>query len=151
MHRLYLNERLEHELSAYFKQAFNSDLIVNRLGGTHVYLHIGERPEKEGNEDRLSFGYNQKIKNLPLLQSQGDGMRSFASITLELISSSNSILFIDEPEAFLHPPQARLLGKLIGKLFDQRQIFISTHSSDFIKGILESNSETVKIIRINRE
>ena len=45
------------------------------------------------------------------LKRQGDGMRSFASVVLHLLATvTPSILMLDEPEAFLHPPQARLLG-----------------------------------------
>ena len=59
---------------------------------------------------------------------------------------------IDEPESFLHPPQARIMGQIIGEtLSDQQQAFISTHSEDIIKGLLETCPERLKIIRITRE
>ncbi len=151
IHLMYLDEGLENEISAYFKQAFNMELIVDRFGGKTIYLKVGEKPNLENDETHLSKSYNDRIKALPLLRDQGDGMRSFVSILLEMISKSHSSLLIDEPEAFLHPPQARLLGKLIGKLFNERQIFISTHSSDLIKGILESNNLNINIIRISRD
>lgn len=151
IHLMYLDESLENEISTYFKQAFNLELVVDRFGGRTIYLKVGEKPILEKGETYLSKSYNERIKALPLLKDQGDGMRSFVSILLEMISKSHSSLLIDEPEAFLHPPQARLLGKLVGKLFNERQIFISTHSSDLIKGILESNNLNVNIIRISRD
>jgi hypothetical protein len=59
---------------------------------------------------------------------------------------------IDEPEAFLHPPQARLLGKMLATdLPSDRQIFLATHSIDFLQGILDANISNLKIIRIERE
>ena len=43
-------------------------------------------------------------------------MRSFASVILHLLApNTQSVLLLDEPEAFLHPPQARLLGEFIAK------------------------------------
>ena len=59
---------------------------------------------------------------------------------------------IDEPEAFLHPPQARILGKMLANNSrNNRQLFISTHSEDFLQGLLDAENENVTIIRINRE
>ena len=61
------------------------------------------------------------------------------------------ITLIDEPEAFLHPPQARLIGKMLAKNNpNERQLFISTHSEDFLQGLLDADNKNVKIIRINR-
>lgn len=150
IHFMYLDEKLENKISSFFKYAFNLDLIVDRFGGNQIYLRVGEKPQLLKDENHISHSYNSRIKELQMLKNQGDGMRSFVSILLEMISKNDSSLLIDEPEAFLHPPQARYLGKLIGKLFSQRQIFISTHSSDLIKGILESNNENVNLIRISR-
>lgn len=85
------------------------------------------------------------------LQSQGDGMRSFASILLDTFTSKHSIALIDEPEAFLHPPQARILGKMLAKSNPAgRQLFVSTHSEDFLQGLLDSSNENVTVVRINR-
>lgn len=150
IHLMYLDENIEHAISDYFRKAFNLDLIVDRFSGKTIYLKVGDRPKFLDGENHLSKSYNERIRSLPTLQDQGDGMRSFVSILLEMISKNHSSLMIDEPEAFLHPPQARLLGKLIGMLFIDRQIFISTHSSDLIKGILESNNKNVNLIRIQR-
>lgn len=78
-------------------------------------------------------------------------MRSFASILLDTFTSEYSITLIDEPEAFLHPPQARVLGKMLAKNNStNRQLFISTHSEDFLQGLLDADNENVTVIRINR-
>lgn len=62
-----------------------------------------------------------------------------------------STFLIDEPESFLHPPQATIMGRIIGKtLRNDQQAFISTHSEEIIKGILEVCPQRVKIIRITR-
>ena len=79
-------------------------------------------------------------------------MRSFVGVLLNAFISSHSILLIDEPEAFLHPPQARLMGKMLAKdLPSERQLFLATHSQDFLKGLLDANRENLKVIRIHRE
>ena len=91
-----------------------------------------------------------KLKEMEDLHSQGDGIRSAVAILASLIVNNHSLFLIDEPETFLHPPQARLLGKNIVSLSKQKQCFISTHSIDFIKGVLEADSSRVKIIKIDR-
>ena len=74
------------------------------------------------------------LEKLDLLHEQGDGMRSFILVLINAIISNYSIVFIDEPEAFLHPPQAQLLGKILSKdLPLERQLFLATHSEDFLK------------------
>lgn len=90
------------------------------------------------------------LKKMEDLHSQGDGIRSAFAILASLIVNNHSLFLIDEPETFLHPPQARLLGKNIVALSEKKQCFISTHSIDFIKGILEADSSRVKIIKIDR-
>lgn len=78
-------------------------------------------------------------------------MRSFASILLDTFTSEYSITLIDEPEAFLHPPQARILGKMLASNNpEERQLLISTHSEDFLQGLLDADNEHVTIVRINR-
>ena len=152
IYKLNQNESLAQKLSDYFRQAFGCDLIVNRSDMRTIPLHTGQAPDKTtftiANQDEY---YNQVTK-LPKLQEQGDGMRSFASILLDTFTSEDSITLIDEPEAFLHPPQARLLGKMLAKNNpDNRQLLISTHSEEFLKGLLDANSENVTVIRINRD
>lgn len=149
--KLYIDDIKEKELSDLFHQAFGLEIILNRGAGSKIPLHIGVTPKKEIGEDRVSVSYLKKLKDLPQVQTQGDGMRSFSGILLDTITSNHSITLIDEPEAFLHPPQARLLGKMLAKNLPKgKQIFISTHSEDFLKGLLDADNENVKIIRINR-
>lgn len=146
------SESLAQTLSDYFRKAFGVDLILNRNEMQTIPLHIGQAPDKTAfTMDRQDDYYNQ-VKTLPKLQEQGDGMRSFASILLDTFTSDHTITLIDEPEAFLHPPQARILGKMLAKNnLDNRQLLISTHSEDFLQGLLDADNENVTVIRIHRE
>lgn len=149
---MYINDKLEENISKLFHEAFNDYLIVNRGGGTKIPIHVGQPPEKAVGEDRVSAGYLEKLRKLPVLQDQGDGMRSFAGILLNVFTTNRSVTMIDEPEAFLHPPQARLLGRMLVKNKpNDRQLFIATHSEDFLKGLLDADSDHVKVVRIERD
>lgn len=152
IYKLNKNEVLAQKLSDYFHQAFGVDLIVNRNEMQTIPLHIGHAPDKTAfTIDKQDDYYNQ-VNVLPKLQDQGDGMRSFASILLDTFTSDYTITLIDEPEAFLHPPQARMLGKMLAKNNpDTRQLLISTHSEDFLQGLLDADNENVTVIRIDRD
>jgi energy-coupling factor transporter ATP-binding protein EcfA2 len=150
IHLLVQNESLMEKLNTYFKQAFNQDLILNYRAGNIIPLHVGQPPNKEGNEDRVSDSFVKKLNQLPRLEVQGDGMRAFVGILLTLLCTPQQIIFIDEPEAFLHPPQAKLLGEILAQNNIEKQLFVSTHSIDFILGSLNGQKE-ISITRINRK
>lgn len=119
---------------------------------TTIPLHVGQAPDKTAYTMDKQDDYYHLVAELPKLQGQGDGMRSITSILLNTFTSDYSITLIDEPEAFLHPPQARILGKMLAKNnSDSRQLFVSTHSEDFLQGLLDADSDNVTVIRINRE
>ncbi len=151
IHYLQRDDALELSLSAKFRKAFGADLVVHRNAGSQVPLHVGQRPVPVNGEDRVSLTYIERLEKLPQLQLQGDGMRSFAGVLLATSVGKETILLIDEPEAFLHPPQARLLGTtLVQDRGDGRQLFIATHSTDILRGILDANSPDIKVVRIRR-
>lgn len=151
IHFLHRDDQLELRFSEYFKKAFGEELIVNRGAGAKVPIHVGIRPVPKSGEDRISLTYVQEIEKLPVLNEQGDGMKSFVGVMLYSFIAQYSVILIDEPEAFLHPPQARLLGQMIGKeLPTDRQLFLASHSGDFLRGILDSGSKKIRIVRIDR-
>jgi predicted ATPase len=152
IHFLQKHDELEIKFSDYFRQSFGTDLIVHRNAGNEVPLYIGKKPVPKDGADRVSESYLNELEKLDLLHLQGDGMRSFVGVLLNAFISKHSIILIDEPEAFLHPPQARLLGKMLAKdLPSERQLFLATHSEDFLKGLLDADNSNLKIVRIQRD
>src|SRR6202035_5048673 len=130
LHHLYESDDLEKKLSRLFRQAFDFDLVVNRAAGSQVMLHFGAVPAAPGG-DRVARAYRDAVRELPTIQSQGDGIRAFVGVLLHVLVVDRDIILIDEPEAFLHPPQAGLLGRMLAtETPDPRQLFVATHSSD---------------------
>ena len=151
---LYLDDELENKIRGYFRQAFGEDLIVYLRGGNEIPLLVGKSPALENDENRTSTSYCDRLLAATVpLKKQGDGMRSFASVILHLLAPiTPSILMLDEPEAFLHPPQARLLGELIAKERSSRaQLFVATHSPDVLNGLLNVAPDNLRVLRIQRE
>lgn len=149
---LYMDDVKAKQLDEFFYRAFGVHLILNKGAGSKIALHVGNCVELLEGEDRVSSSYLKRLVKLPLIEQQGDGMRSFAGILLNIITGNKSVTLLDEPEAFLHPSQARLLGEILAKhSLQNRQLFISTHSEDFLKGLLTIGKENIRVIRITRE
>lgn len=137
-----------------FKLAFGKDIIPNTQFGSTIPLCLGNPVKLEENyedEQERQEAYADILAGYNQVQDQGDGIKSFTGILLNLMLGYYSIFLIDEPESFLHPPQARIMGQIIGDtLSDDQQAFISTHSEDVINGLLEVCPDRLKIIRITR-
>ncbi len=142
-------------LSDNYRKAFNTALTANILNGSSIPLCIGDTIKLENDYDderERQFAYADILSNYKQVQDQGDGIKSFTGILLYLMLDYNFIYLIDEPESFLHPPQARIMGQIIGtSLRENQQAFISTHSEELLKGLIDVCQARLKIIRITRE
>lgn len=142
-------------LSENFKQAFSKELMPHTLNGSNIPLCIGDAVKFDKDfidEQERMEKYVAILDTYKQVQEQGDGIKSFTGILLYLMLDYYCTFLIDEPESFLHPPQANIMGRIIGKtLRENQQAFISTHSEEIIKGLLDVCPERVKIVRITRE
>lgn len=152
LHYVYRNYDLELALSQVFRRAFDTELILNRFAGSVVALHVGCRPPFDTRDQLRPADYARSVEALPRLDEQGDGMRSFAGVMLYALTMELDVLIVDEPDAFLHPPQARLLGHILaGGERLPRQLILATHSGDFLRGAISANAANLRILRISRD
>lgn len=149
-HVLYDDEVLMKKISNLFRKAFGKDLMFDFRGGSQLPIHVGNLSDLENLVDRVGDEYVQSVRKYPLLDKQGDGMKSYAGILFEAIVSDLDITLIDEPEAFLHPPQMRRLGETLSSEV-AGQLVVSTHSSDILRGFLEGTRGNIRILRISRD
>jgi hypothetical protein len=147
---LFANPGIEASLSKTCFEAFGIPLTLPRVWGSNLRLHLGQTDEPV--EMPPTPKYVEALRAMPLLHEQGDGMRSFMGLMLALVTAQFPIVVVDEPEAFLHPPQARLLGrKLATDAPDGTQVFVATHNSDILQGVLAPPNANVTVIRIVRD
>lgn len=154
IHILLMDPELSKDISDKFQHAFGKDLTPFRGGGSSFPLYVGQKPEIPAGKDELSKEFIDSLqRSNVMLETQGDGMRSFAAVILHVLAAqTHSIQFLDEPEAFLHPPQARLLGRYIAEnRSGKSQLFIATHSTDVLDGLIEGGSDKVRIVRLRRD
>lgn len=152
LHFLYQDPELEKKVSDICVRAFGMPLTLNRYAGSMVYLQVGKAPTAEPGAAVPSREYMEALGSMPRLDEQGDGMKSFMGLLLNLTASSYPFVLVDEPEAFLHPPQARLMGKMLG---DEKepgaQVLVATHDSDVLRGLLDSSASDLTVVRLVRD
>lgn len=145
------------KISAYFMKAFGKILIPDIFFGASVPMRMCDALKTDySDKDNDEYSHVEKIikklDKFPKIDEQGDGIRSFTGILLNMIIDYRKTFLIDEPESFLHPPQAKIIGHTIGEMLsNDQQAFISTHSPEILEGLLEVCPERVKIVRITRE
>ena len=149
-HILYDDQVLMTKISGLFRRAFGEDIMFDFRGGRRLPIHVGDLPTGSGLVDRVGDEYVKAVRENPLLDEQGDGMKSYAGILFEAIVADRDITLIDEPEAFLHPPQMRRLGETLSSEV-AGQLVVATHSSDIMRGFLEGTRGDVRVLRIRRE
>ncbi len=99
---------------------------------------------------RQSTEYANALAALPEINHQGHGVRAFIEIALHTMVGPQPVLLIDEPEAHLHPPQARVLARKLISLAGSKQVLMATHSSTFLVGLLENEKEPISVVRLTR-
>ncbi|MEX2237700.1 MAG: AAA family ATPase [Dehalococcoidia bacterium] len=152
VHLLQRSDHLLAEASQEVQAAFGVDLIINWGGSSQVGFHVGEEPERTVENDRVSTQYLARLHELARLEHAGDGIRSFVGSLLAALCGAHPVLLIDEPEAFLHPPQAKRLGRALGAISRERdrQFILATHSTDLLQGAI-SGGAAVVVCRITRQ
>ncbi|MFI0091866.1 ATP-dependent nuclease [Streptomyces bobili] len=145
---LYEDPELTKELSKYTMEAFGEPLAVDWTG-LKFMLRVGSTGMEDSTPPPPELV--RAYRGLPTLMEQGDGFKAFVQILLHTVLRPTPVILIDEPEAFLHPPQARLLGRKLAQMSGQTQVFVATHSADFLAGVLDAqNARPLALVRLDR-
>jgi len=137
-------------LRAMTSEALDAYLVVDMTTQTpDVIWRLAREPPTEGLESRYSEAAYRFHEAAVPLEERSDGMNAFVGILAAIMAKPTDAVFIDEPEAFLHPPLIRNLARQLGTLAREtkRQFFISTHSADLLESFVASGAE-VNIIRL---
>jgi ABC-type cobalamin/Fe3+-siderophores transport system ATPase subunit len=153
LHHLEDSAELQHRLDSQYFEIFGQNLTLDKLGN-QVSLRVGKPSESVKPpgyyDDEIPF--MEELEKLEHLGSQGDGMRALMSLLLPVVTATHHIIIVDEPEAFLHPPQVVKLGAILGRLAHQVdvQIIVATHDRNILVGLLDSGAP-LSVVRLNRD
>lgn len=138
------------ELNRLTRKILGVTLSLDDLN-SELFLRVGAPTAPYPSHYEDPSDYQMEMNELPMLASQGDGMKSLLGILIPLITATYPILIIDEPEAFLHPPQAFALGQELGQMASERQvqIILATHDRNILAGLLNSSSP-LSVVRLVR-
>lgn len=148
--KFFVNNELREQVSNICFESFGFHFLIDATDlGKFKFSGSIEKPSKNI-ERSLEDEAIEFFKNCFLLSSRSDGTRAFLGIYSEVIAGSSEIIFLDEPEAFLHPSLSRRLAQEISNnIDDKKQIFVATHSASFLSGLL-STTEDVNIVRLSQ-
>lgn len=151
--RVWHDQAALNKVTEYFHEVFGEPLSVYDIGEGTIGYKIAPASEKMPRiGESYSSHHRAEMDGHPKAWQQGLGMQSVLGILLALFADDRPIVLLDEPEAFLHPPQAHRLGQILRKVAEQegRQVFCATHDKNLLSGLAGSEKETLSIIRLQR-
>ncbi|HXM71130.1 MAG TPA: AAA family ATPase [Thermoanaerobaculia bacterium] len=148
LHAVFADRSKESALREVFVSTFGEHVRLGYSGMTRLAFRVARQFEDVPADPREAYPI---MSQYSLLDEQGDGYRSFVAVVLTILLSEKRVVLLDEPEAFLHPAQARELGMWLGRhaAAVPGQVLISTHNASFLSGIVTASAD-VEVFRLNR-
>jgi predicted ATPase len=140
-------KKAEQLVSHHVKEHFGKEVALDFTSLRQLYLRVGTDFSSIPEDPRDA---KEALSSKEKLDDQGNGIRSAVGIMTSLIAVRRDVFLIDEPEAFLHPPQAFRMGRFIAEQAGTAQLIVATHSADFLRGLLSSGQD-MTVLRIDRE
>ncbi|SBS64509.1 ATP-dependent nuclease [Vibrio splendidus] len=147
---LFRDDEKRREVRRIVHDAFNLHFVIDPTDLGKLKVRLSEvAPESEIMERGVhteAVDFHGRAKKIDELS---DGVKAFTGIVLELVAGDPMVLLVDEPEAFLHPSLSYKLGKEVSVTAanQNKNIFVSTHSSNFIMGCVQSGVP-INIVRL---
>jgi hypothetical protein len=136
-----------------------TDAFAAAFGGWQVRLDDSERINLSLRVARAfpapladPIDHVRQQQQLRRIDEEGDAYQNFVAIVLTMLLGQGRVILIDQPEAYLQPPQARFLGRWIAANATGLacQVFVATQDVAFLKGLAEG-APGVTIIRTSRK
>lgn len=151
---LYTNESARKIVSSYCQEAFDGlHFTIDPSQMRRLRTRLSPQDPDAAGGKPLTDPMSEYHRTGQLVTEMGDGVKSFTGIIAAVVALRQKFILLDDPEAFLHPPVARILGNSLSTLShnQESQMFISTHSGNFLYGVLEKaqeNQQKCTIIRL---
>lgn len=152
MHKLQLDKRARERVRFHLKEVFKKSFMIDPIAVTELHPTLSAQTP----DDSLEFSFSTQAveffsKSKRINESFGDGVKAYCGMSAAILGMHYSILMIDEPEAFMHPPLIRQFARMSAREAISRNgtLIVATHSADFLMGCLEEAVEQVSIVRLD--
>lgn len=148
--RLFQDDAKRIALRKLIYEAFKKYFVIDPTDMGSLKIKLSEREPSSFEEER---SWTEKAVTFHSaatgITDFSDGVQSFVGIVMATFVGDEKYLFVDEADAFLHPPLLNMLGKKLSKIMNERNgnLLASTHESSFVMGCIESGYD-VNIIRL---
>lgn len=147
---LFRDDNKRNEVRRIVRDAFGMYFVIDPTNLGQLRIRLSKNaPETDVQERGIHDAAVQFHKKAQLIDEASDGVKAFTGIVTEVMAGDPKVILIDEPEAFLHPSLAALLGNEVSRaaLSANKRVFVSTHSPTFVMGCIQSGAP-VNIIRL---
>lgn len=148
--QLFRDDALRSEITRIVHDAFGLHLVADPTNAGQIRLRLSNRAPEDLNEEQGLTQRSARFHNAAtLLSHASDGTRAFCGILIEVMTGNPDLLLLDEPEAFLHPSLSYKLGLEMARQVQgkTKNIFVSTHSPNFLMGCVASGLP-VNVVRM---
>ena len=145
---LFQDDAAREKVRNLIKEAFGMYLVIDPTEIGNLRIKLSEKPPLD-DEQSLNATAREYHSAAIAIEDASDGVQAFTGITMAALAGDFHTTLIDEPEAFLHPPLARKLGKNLAKSNSDQggALMVSTHSPDFLMGCMQANKK-VRVVRM---
>jgi hypothetical protein len=147
---LFQSDSKRKEVRSLVHEAFGKYFVIDPTSMKNLEIRLSD---SEPPSDEIERGWTDKSAKFHSaarhISEFSDGVQAFTGLVMTVIAGEETIMLIDEPEAFLHPALANLLGnKLSRVMFDRSgNLLVSTHSPFFVMGCLYAGKK-LNIVRL---
>lgn len=147
---LFRNDKARKTMRDLTNNAFELYFTVDPTNMTKFGIRLSRKePEDNLEEQALDERARKFHSNATHISEFSDGVQAFVGLTSAILSLEHKIMLVDEPEAFLHPSLAYLLGENMAEIADVRNasLVVSTHSSEFLMACL-TKVQNISVVRL---
>jgi hypothetical protein len=148
---LFANDAARKKAREIVKDAFGVYLTIDPtyVGNLRIKLSTVAPPSDEQSLNQQARDFHRAALHI---KDASDGVQAFTGIVAAVLSGEFHTILVDEPEAFLHPPLARKLGRHLTRIAANRggTLMAATHSADFLMGCVEAG-KPVQVVRLEHQ
>lgn len=147
---LFKDQKAREQIRGITNDAFGLHFVIDPTSIKMLRVRMSPRPPEDPAEEQALDRRSREFHGQAFpIEALSDGVKAYTGLIAAAFSGDFRLTLIDEPEAFLHPPLARKLGKVFTQAATRRKanVFASTHSSDFLIGCVQAG-DPVNVLRL---